>query len=105
MAPENERQVMTTYTCPMHPEIRESAPGDCPKCGMALEALEPLTRTEVQEWTCPMHPEVVQDHPGDCPKCGMTLEPRRAVAADEENVELRSMTIRFWVSAAISLPL
>ena len=27
------------YTCPMHPEIRESAPGSCPVCGMALEPL------------------------------------------------------------------
>jgi Cu+-exporting ATPase len=26
-----------TYTCPMHPEIRQPAPGTCPKCGMALE--------------------------------------------------------------------
>ena len=25
------------YTCPMHPEVRQSAPGSCPKCGMALE--------------------------------------------------------------------
>jgi P-type Cu+ transporter len=25
------------YTCPMHPEIRQSGPGHCPKCGMALE--------------------------------------------------------------------
>lgn len=25
------------YTCPMHPEIRQSTPGVCPKCGMALE--------------------------------------------------------------------
>jgi Cu+-exporting ATPase len=27
----------TTYTCPMHPEIRRPGPGNCPKCGMALE--------------------------------------------------------------------
>ena len=27
----------TIYTCPMHPEIRQPAPGDCPKCGMTLE--------------------------------------------------------------------
>lgn len=27
------------YTCPMHPEIRQSRPGSCPKCGMALEAV------------------------------------------------------------------
>jgi Cu+-exporting ATPase len=25
------------YTCPMHPEVVRDAPGDCPKCGMALE--------------------------------------------------------------------
>ncbi|WP_114418066.1 heavy metal translocating P-type ATPase [Marinospirillum perlucidum] len=27
----------SVYTCPMHPEIRQNEPGDCPKCGMALE--------------------------------------------------------------------
>ena len=27
----------TIYTCPMHPEIEQNHPGDCPKCGMALE--------------------------------------------------------------------
>ena len=26
----------TTYTCPMHPEVRQNGPGNCPKCGMAL---------------------------------------------------------------------
>ena len=26
-----------TYTCPMHPEIRQVGPGACPICGMALE--------------------------------------------------------------------
>ncbi len=31
----------TIYTCPMHPEIRRDAPGNCPKCGMALEPLLP----------------------------------------------------------------
>ena len=31
----------STYTCPMHPEIRQDHPGDCPKCGMALEAEMP----------------------------------------------------------------
>ena len=29
----------TQYTCPMHPEIVRDAPGDCPKCGMALEPM------------------------------------------------------------------
>src|SRR5262249_35871215 len=27
----------TIYTCPMHPEIRQPGPGNCPICGMALE--------------------------------------------------------------------
>lgn len=31
----------TQYTCPMHPEIIRDAPGDCPKCGMALEPVTP----------------------------------------------------------------
>lgn len=26
----------TVYTCPMHPEVRQSTPGKCPKCGMDL---------------------------------------------------------------------
>ncbi|MFO1535476.1 MAG: heavy metal translocating P-type ATPase [Thermoplasmatota archaeon] len=90
------------YTCPMDPEVRLAKPGACPKCGMALEPLVPPTLR--QEWTCPMHPEVVQDHPGACPKCGMALEPR-AVAAEEENPELRDMARRFWVSVAFTLPL
>lgn len=30
----------TMYTCPMHPEIRQQGPGDCPICGMALEPEE-----------------------------------------------------------------
>ncbi len=31
----------TIYTCPMHPEIRRSSPGNCPICGMALEPMMP----------------------------------------------------------------
>lgn len=29
-----------TYTCPMHPEIKQVGPGTCPICGMALEPVE-----------------------------------------------------------------
>ncbi len=29
-----------TYTCPMHPEVRQQGPGSCPICGMALETVE-----------------------------------------------------------------
>lgn len=31
----------TSYTCPMHPEVRQVGPGACPKCGMALEPVSP----------------------------------------------------------------
>ncbi|WP_312792845.1 copper-transporting P-type ATPase [Diaphorobacter nitroreducens] len=31
----------TVYTCPMHPQVRQSGPGHCPKCGMALEPVLP----------------------------------------------------------------
>jgi Cu+-exporting ATPase len=53
-----------------------------------------------------MHPEVQQDHPGGCPKCGMALEPKLATAGtdDDENAELRDMTRRFWIGAALALP-
>lgn len=32
----DEHAAATTYTCPMHPEIKQDKPGTCPKCGMAL---------------------------------------------------------------------
>ena len=57
-------------------------------------------------YTCPMHPEIEQDHPGDCPKCGMALELKTAGAgsAEGDNTELRDMTRRFWIGAALTLP-
>jgi Cu+-exporting ATPase len=57
-------------------------------------------------YTCPMHPEVQQDHPGDCPKCGMTLVLMTpTVGPDQaEDAELQDMTRRFWIGAALTLP-
>jgi len=92
------------YTCPMHPEVQQPGPGSCSKCGMALEPMgapAPVTKTE---YTCPMHPEIVQDHPGNCPKCAMALEPRTVATEEEENAELRDMSRRFWISAALAIP-
>jgi hypothetical protein len=63
------------FFCPMCPGVTSDLPGDCPKCGMALERNPPGGQRRARIYTCPMHPEVVQDHPGDCPKCGMALEP------------------------------
>jgi len=35
----------TIYTCPMHPQIRQDHPGNCPICGMSLEPELPTTET------------------------------------------------------------
>ncbi|HEY3718995.1 MAG TPA: HAD-IC family P-type ATPase, partial [Roseiarcus sp.] len=55
-------------------------------------------------FTCPMHPEIRQQGPGSCPICGMALEPEQATADAAPNEELRDMTRRFWIGAALALP-
>ena len=92
------------YTCPMHPEIEQQGPGSCPKCGMALELKGVPIIASKTEYTCPMHPEIVQDHPGSCPKCGMALEPR-TVDGEEDNSELKFMSLRFWISTFLAIPI
>ena len=93
----NDNFQPVTYTCPMHPEIHASKPGNCPKCGMKLviEKVKAVKAAEVKKpdemkmqedtmqvksnmdqpatFTCPMHPEIHADKPGNCPKCGMKL--------------------------------
>ena len=92
------------HTCPMHPEVRQDGPGDCPKCGMALEpTVAALPATKI-EYTCPMHPEIVRGEPGSCPICGMALEPRTVSVQEERNPELVEMSRRFWVSLALTVP-
>ena len=94
------------YICPMDPEVHQDHPGNCPKCGMALERATPSAPSTRTEWTCPMHPEIVRDAAGSCPICGMALEHRTVTAEDDEdNPELRDMTRRFWVATAFTLPL
>jgi P-type Cu+ transporter len=56
-------------------------------------------------YTCPMHPQIIQIGPGSCPICGMALEPMDVVAEEQPDPEYESMRKRFWVSAALSLPL
>ncbi|WP_309399460.1 heavy metal translocating P-type ATPase [Cerasicoccus maritimus] len=38
------------YTCPMHPEIEQKGPGECPICGMALEPKEPTGVVDDSEY-------------------------------------------------------
>lgn len=53
----------TLYTCPMHPEVQQPQPGNCPKCGMSLEPMVPLDEEDHSElddfqrrfwWTLPL---------------------------------------------------
>ena len=75
--------------------------------GLIQLATPPAPATPAQkavEYTCPMHPQIVRPGPGSCPICGMALEPRTAVAEEETNPELISMTRRFWISVALTIP-
>jgi len=93
------------YICPMDPEVREAKPGACPKCGMALEPATISLPASKTEYVCPMHPQIVRAEPGSCPICGMALEPRVVTLEEKENPELTSMTRRFWVGVALTVPL
>lgn len=91
-----------TYTCPMHPEIRQDKPGSCPKCGMTLEKV-PGHAVSKGIYTCSMHPQIQQPYPGSCPICGMTLELKTPTG--EEDIELKKMTRRFWIGAILTIPI
>lgn len=97
---------LVIYTCPMHPEINQQGPGNCPKCGMSLEPKTPVPAVGKIEYTCPMHPEIIRDKPGSCPKCGMALEPKTASLTEtENNPEYEDMRRRFITGAILTLPL
>jgi hypothetical protein len=76
------------YQCPMHPQIVQDHPGECPICHMKLEKVDdadatigptptggqPALGTHHDRYQCPMHPQIIQDHPGECPICHMQLQ-------------------------------
>jgi Cu+-exporting ATPase len=93
------------YTCPMHPEVKQSAPSVCTKCGMALEAAGEELGERKTEYFCPMHPEIVRVRPEACPRCGMALEPREVSVEGQPSEELRDMSRRLWVSVALVVPI
>ena len=78
------------YTCSMHPQIHEVAPGKCPICGMELIAVKtvPVAKKPAGTavYTCPMHPQVHQNKPGLCPICGMDLVKQAAHSASTRGV-------------------
>ena len=56
------------------------------------------------EYTCPMDPQIVQIGPGTCPICGMALEPKVITLDDTPDTEFIDMKRRFWISAALTIP-
>jgi Cu+-exporting ATPase len=106
--PTGKLSAAAKYFCPMCAGIASDTPGDCPKCGMALERNPAFVTPAAGKaiYTCPMHPEIQQDRPGDCSQCGMSLEPMIVTPAsgEEENAELVDMKRRFWIGAALTLP-
>jgi Cu+-exporting ATPase len=69
-----------------------------------LKPKETASSVRGSSYTCPMHPEVVRNQPGACPLCGMALEPV-TLSLDDKNPELDDMTRRFWMAAALTVPL
>ncbi|WP_404811241.1 heavy metal translocating P-type ATPase [Actinobacillus pleuropneumoniae] len=86
----------TIYTCPMHPEIRQDRPGNCPLCGMALE---------------PLMPELDDDNPelrDFSRRFWYTLPLTAAVlvlAMFGERLNLMDMAAQSWVELVLSLPI
>ena len=147
--PQSHAPAGAVHVCPMHPEVRQTGPGRCPKCGMHLvpeaeasgaaagpachghehhghgasahhaRGHDTAARSEPGKtydhvppgwtgavYTCPMHPEVRQTEAGSCPICGMGLELESAAMVDDgPNPELVDFTRRFWVGAALTVPL
>jgi len=56
-------------------------------------------------YICPMCPGVRDVRNSGCPMCGMALEPEGIVVGEEDTSELDDMRRRFWISAALTLPL
>jgi FtsP/CotA-like multicopper oxidase with cupredoxin domain len=71
-----EETEASSYVCPMHPEVTDTEPSSCPKCGMKLVPNESAPTSYV----CPMHPEVTASEQATCPKCGMKLIPADTVS-------------------------
>ena len=80
---EHDHDGETVYTCPMHPQIRQNEPGNCPICAMKLvpaanqtkktSATPPAADEGESRYICPMMCTPPSSEPGRCPVCAMEL--------------------------------
>src|SRR6267142_2735667 len=92
----------TTYHfCSQHCAHRFKAD---PERYLKKEPVQEKPELKAAKYTCPMHPQIVRDAPGSCPICGMALVPI-AGTGEADDSELRDLTRKFWVGAALSAPL
>ncbi len=90
-----ERDGTTYYFCCEH----------CRRKFLGLEPAAPDGPAPTHDWYCPMCPGVESDEPGVCPTCGMALEPAfQSLDTSAEDQELRDWMRRFWLAAALTLP-
>src|SRR3989344_8376510 len=82
-----------TYTCPMHPEVRQSEPGRCPGCGMELIAQRRGAETAREHKTHDVSKVSHKDH-----EAAMT-DPRVAKQMEHD------MRRRFLISFILSIPI
>ena len=80
---------MAIYTCPMHPEVQQDHPGNCPKCGMTLKFKAEKTGTgkmgEMHAGHLPRHDH--HDH------------------HDHHALMVKDFQNRFWVCLTLTLPI
>ena len=123
-----------TYSCPMHPEVRDVEKSNCPICGMFLTldtaeggkkesgghdccsvnpeaAAAPAGKYDLVPagytgtiYVCPMHPDVRDVKASSCPICGMAIEPAGVVTGEADTTELDDFTRRFWVGLILTIP-
>jgi Cu(I)/Ag(I) efflux system membrane fusion protein/cobalt-zinc-cadmium efflux system membrane fusion protein len=99
------------YQCPMHPEVIEENPGNCPICTMKLSPMKTASgavenapaEREILYWYAPMDPTYVSDTPGKSPM-GMDLVAKYADAAGGGSGVIRIDPVQVQNIGVVSTP-
>lgn len=85
------------FTCPMHPEIQQAHPGNCPKCGMALEPMMPTLGDEV-------NPELIDFNRRFWRTLPLTITVA-ILAMFGHKLGLFEAAVQSWVELGLSIPI